>query len=88
MFGPRVGFVKFRSEALVVTDTGIADGTVGVPSIVFMRGGSVGVLIVLECEGEEFTILTHQARVAAHDHSLPEIPCGMMDGSGNFKGEP
>ena len=43
-------------------------------------------LVILECEGEEHTILTYQARVPLGDSSFPEIPAGMLDGSGNFKG--
>ena len=49
MFGPRVGFIKFKARALV--DIGVSDksgkredgedGVIKVPGIVFMRGGSV-----------------------------------------------
>ena len=49
MFGPRVGFIKFKARALV--DIGVSDksgkredgedGVIEVPGIVFMRGGSV-----------------------------------------------
>ena len=42
----------------------------------------MGVLVILECEGKEYTILTYQARVPVADHNLPEIPAGMLDGSG------
>jgi ADP-sugar diphosphatase len=108
MFGPRVGFVKFKTTALVdvgcisassgaesadessgMVATAAASSTSGlieVPGIVFMRGGTVGVLIILECEGTDFTILTVQARVPVADSALPEIPAGMLDGSGNFRG--
>eukprot|EP00729_Bicosta_minor_P001380 gene1380-19822_t len=72
MFGRRVGFIKFKA------------GVIDVPGIVFMRGGAVGVLVILEWK--EYTILTHQARVPIGVNSLPEIPAGMLDGSGNFKG--
>ena len=51
-----------------------------------MRGGSVGILVVLECDGTEYTVLTRQARVPMGTANLPEIPAGMLDGSGNFKG--
>ena len=87
MFGPRVGFIKFKARALV--DIGGSegdDGVIEVPGIVFMRGGAVGILVILECEGVEYTIVTYQARVPVGDHNLPEIPAGMLDGSGNFKG--
>jgi hypothetical protein len=47
---------------------------VDVPGIVFMRGGAVAVLVILECEGKQHTILTYQARVPVGVHNLPEIP--------------
>ena len=84
MFGPNVGFIKFRSGAKV--HVGGAKGAVSVPGIVFMRGGAVSVLVILECEGKEYTVLTRQARVPAADSALPEIPAGMLDGSGRFRG--
>ena len=84
MFGPRIGFIKFKSRALL--NLGGDEGMVEVPGIVFMRGGAVGVLVILECEGQDFTILTNQARVPMGLHDLPEIPAGMLDGSGHFKG--
>eukprot|EP01047_Picozoa_sp_COSAG01_P038199 COSAG01_NODE_3086_length_6611_cov_12.899109_2_plen_262_part_00 len=84
MFGPRVGFVKFKAAAQ--HDIGGTEGLIDVPGIVFMRGGAVGVLVVLRCEGKEYTVLTCQARVPVGDSNLPEIPAGMLDGSGDFKG--
>jgi ADP-sugar diphosphatase len=84
MFGPRVGFIKFRSTAQVYV--GGKKGLINVPGIVFMRGGAVGVLVILECDGQEYTILTKQARVPVGQSALPEIPAGMLDGSGEFKG--
>ena len=75
MFGSRVGFIKFESAARVATGDPSGD-TIQIPGIVFMRGSSVGVLIILECEGKEYTILTYQARVPVAHHNLPEIPAG------------
>ena len=83
MFGPRVGFLKFKAAAQLQTAT---EGLVDVPGIVFCRGGSIGVLVILECDGEEFSILTRQARTPVGLSNLPEIPAGMLDGSGDFKG--
>ena len=83
-FGPRVGFIKFKTTAEL--DVGGEKGVITVPGVVFMRGGSIGVLVILECDGEEFTILTNQARVPVGGHAVPEIPAGMIDGAGNFKG--
>jgi hypothetical protein len=34
-------------------NVGGEEGVLDVPGIVFMRGGAVGVLVILECEGEE-----------------------------------
>ena len=84
MFGRRVGFIKFKSTA-VITIGGDA-GAVMVPGIVFMRGGAVGILVILECGGKEYTILKYKDRVPVGVNNLPEVPAGMLDGSGNFKG--
>jgi len=80
MFGPqKVGFIKFVAE---VSDT---NGKF-IPGIVFMRGGAVGMLPVLNCNGKKYTILTVQPRVATGRFEFVEIPAGMLDGSGNFGG--
>ncbi len=81
MFGPRVGFIKFKAQ---VSDN---EGST-VPSIVFMRGASVAVLFVLRCEenGEQYTILTVQARFPTGKYHFADIPAGMMDGNGDFTG--
>ena len=80
MFGPRVGFVKFKADLL--------DDGLSVPSIVFMRGGAVGMLPVFidESSGKKYTVLTVQARVPAGIKEFPELPAGMLDGSGDFAG--
>src|SRR3989339_200819 len=57
-----------------------------IPGSVFMRGGAVAILLVLECEREEYTVLTRQPRFAMGDFDFPEIPAGMLDGSGDFIG--
>lgn len=79
MFGPRVGFIKFVAD---ITDT---NGKF-IPGIVFMRGGAVGMLPVLNCNGKKYTILTVQPRIATGRFDFEEIPAGMLDGSGNFGG--
>jgi len=80
LFGPNIGFIKFKAD--ITNREGIA-----IPSIVFMRGGAVGILIILVCEGEEYTILTVQPRVPIGNFNFPEIPAGMIDGSGHFVGK-
>lgn len=79
MFGPKVGFIKFKAD--------IVDGKGKfVPGIVFMRGGSVGILTVLTCNGEKHSLMTVQPRIATGRFDFVEIPAGMLDGSGNFAG--
>jgi ADP-sugar diphosphatase len=84
-FGPRIGFVKF--QAIVKNHAGQ-----NVAGIVFMRGGSVGMLVVLRLDdpespdhGKEYTIVTVQPRVPCGAARFTEIPAGMLDG-GHFAG--
>jgi ADP-sugar diphosphatase len=81
MFGPRIGFVKFRSD---VTD---AQGN-ALPGIVFMRGGAVGMMILIVCEEDrkQYTVLTVQPRLPVGKFNFPELPAGMLDDSGDFAG--
>lgn len=79
-FGPRIGFVKFTATVIHLP-TGKP-----VPGIVFMRGGAVGILMILTCEDQEYVILTVQPRVPTSNMNFMEIPAGMLDGSGNFVG--
>jgi len=77
MFGPtKVGFIKLKCD---VTDT---KGN-PVPGIVFMRGGSVCMLVVLN---KKWVVLTKQPRIPTGDFDFREGPAGMLDGSGNFAG--
>lgn len=68
----RVLFLKFK--AMRENEQGKLQ-----PEIVFMRGGAVSVLIVLNCQGKKYTIITRQARFASGYYSFPEIPAGMID---------
>eukprot|EP00033_Pygsuia_biforma_P003899 GCRY01004269.1.p1 GENE.GCRY01004269.1~~GCRY01004269.1.p1 ORF type:complete len:379 (-),score=98.36 GCRY01004269.1:152-1195(-) len=83
LFGPRVGFMKIKAN-IVNRKTGAF-----IPGICFLRGGSVAILVVIECpdNGEKYTILTRQPRApVGRFFSLGEIPAGMLDGSGHFSG--
>ena len=79
----RIGFIKFR--ATITNDKGEY-----LPGAVFMRGGSVAILIILSEQGnqesDEHVILTIQPRIAASSLSFIELPAGMIDDSGTFKG--
>lgn len=53
MFGNgRIGFIKFKS---LVFKKSVPEGR-HIPGIVFMRGPSVAILLVLRCEGKEYTV--------------------------------
>jgi len=55
-----------------------------VPGVVFVRGESCGILIVLHCEGKRFTLLTKQPRVPV-GRDILEIAAGTVD-DGEVKG--
>ena len=85
----KIGFLKF--VASVTNDSGES-----LSGSVFMRGGSVAMLIILTpstnptttvtSESEEYAILTIQPRIAAGSLSFVEIPAGMVDDGGTFAG--
>ena len=79
MFGPRPGFLFIEAD---VTD---ADGD-RMPGAVFLRGDSVAILVELVAPSGRYAVLTRQARFPSGKFLL-EIPAGMMDGDGNFKGK-
>eukprot|EP01028_Stygiella_incarcerata_P014400 TRINITY_DN950_c0_g1_i1.p1 TRINITY_DN950_c0_g1~~TRINITY_DN950_c0_g1_i1.p1 ORF type:complete len:321 (-),score=111.33 TRINITY_DN950_c0_g1_i1:70-900(-) len=79
-FGARIGFMKFVAEVYRVS-TGER-----LPGITFLRGGAVSILFVLCCGGVEYVLLISQARVPGGYEKFLEIPAGMLDGSGQFKG--
>ncbi len=49
------------------------------PGIAFLRGASVGILIVLETEKEEYAVLIKSAQPAIGMVSYVQLPAGMMD---------
>lgn len=73
-----------KLEAIVVNDQGE-----DLPGIVFLRGGSVAVLIIVrptDSLDERYVIMTEQPRVAAGSLGFMEIPAGMMNTTdSNFK---
>ncbi|KAJ1972490.1 hypothetical protein H4R35_004645 [Dimargaris xerosporica] len=85
----QVGFVKFQVAASLR-----ASGA-PLPGMVFMRGGSVCILVVLRpsdptpsaSECEEHVVLTVQPRLPIAHVQFAELPAGMLDGSGAFKGK-
>ena len=81
IFGPRVGFLKFK------TDMKYNNGN-NIPNVTFMRGGSVAILMLLHCieTGKVYSIIVMQPRVPVGKAELAEIPAGMIDNDSNFTG--
>ena len=77
-FGARLGFVKLSAHI-----SNAANETL--PGIVFLRGGSVTVLVILDDGDEEWVLLTVQPRIAVGCLEFVELPAGMVDG-GEFVG--
>ncbi|KAI9105882.1 hypothetical protein DFS34DRAFT_641736 [Phlyctochytrium arcticum] len=85
----KVGFVKFTVDAEWVQggESGRTDKPVKIPGIVFARGGSVAVLVLLhakdprnEQDKEARVVLTVQPRLPIASLSFTELPAGMLDG--------
>jgi len=79
MFGPRVGFSKFKVVAKKWNEKD--HKIIEIPGIVFMRGGAVGILCILKDtqDGEEYALTTLQPRIPAASVEFCEIPAGMLD---------
>src|SRR5262249_12337316 len=74
----KLGFVYLTAE--VSSDSGDK-----LPGSVFLRGGSVAILLILEVEGkpdEKWVVLTVQPRVPAGVLEMVELPAGMLDEEG------
>jgi ADP-sugar diphosphatase len=72
----RVGFLNVTAELKNSSDESL-------PGTVFLRGGSVAMLVILQEEegGEEWVLLTVQPRVPAGGAlEFVELPAGMLDG--------
>lgn len=79
-FGKRIGFIKFKA----VVQNGKKEW---LPGGVFMRGGSVAMLMILrpkDARDERWVIMTEQARIPAGSLLFREIPAGMIDDAGNI----
>ncbi|KAL4769897.1 hypothetical protein BDW60DRAFT_92637 [Aspergillus nidulans var. acristatus] len=85
--GGRLGFVKLRAE---ISNA----GGESLPGSVFLRGGSVGMLLLLQPhdvpsteEDDKWAVLTVQPRIPAGSLAFSEVPAGMLDDSGAFAGK-
>ncbi|KAF2498116.1 hypothetical protein BU16DRAFT_456890 [Lophium mytilinum] len=84
-FGKKPGFIKLQAK--VENDNGES-----LPGAVFLRGGSVAMLLILQpddvpadTEKDKHVLLTVQPRIAAGSLELIELPAGMLD-DGTFSG--
>lgn len=81
-FGSRIYFMKLFA-------TVENDGGDFLSGVVFLRGGSVAVLMILrpsDAPDERWVVMTEQPRVAAGSLQFMEIPAGMIDEAGDFAG--
>jgi ADP-sugar diphosphatase len=82
-FGPtRIGFIKLSA----VVRNGKNET---LPGIVFLRGGSVAILMILrpsDSKTERWVIMAEQPRIPVGSLTFMEIPAGMLDNEGTFVG--
>ncbi|KAJ2850808.1 hypothetical protein IWW36_001623 [Coemansia brasiliensis] len=91
----KIGFLKFSALATHQAEQK------QVPGIVFLRGGSVAMLVILRTQqagaanqqrvpshrDSSYVLLTEQPRIAAPDFGMVELPAGMLDDdTGEFSG--
>ncbi|KAL1390533.1 ADP-sugar diphosphatase [Phyllosticta capitalensis] len=84
--GGRLGFVKLQARVTNEEEEWL-------PGSVFLRGGSVGMLLILQpddvpadSETDKHVLLTIQPRIPAGSLAFAELPAGMLDDSGSFGG--
>lgn len=95
-FGKRLGFVKLKADISNEPVRNEEDpkknkDAESLPGVVFLRGGSVAVLMIVrpsDSRDERWVIMTEQPRIPAGSLAFMEIPAGMIDdNSGKFAGE-
>ena len=67
MFGPRVGFIKFKAD--IVNEEGSF-----LPGIVFMRGGAVTMLVILDCEVNIYLFVERNRVLFSYLQYIPPPP--------------
>ncbi|KAL2074111.1 hypothetical protein VTL71DRAFT_7889 [Oculimacula yallundae] len=85
-FGSRLGFLKYKAD--IRNKSSIDGKPMVIPGSIFMRGGSVAVLMILrpkDASDERLVIMTEQPRIPAGSLSFLEIPAGMIDDQGDWK---
>lgn len=83
-FSPtKIGFIKLKADIRNRENKAL-------PGIAFLRGGSVAMLMVLrpvDSRDERWVVMTEQPRVPAGSLKFVEIPAGMLDDAGDFRGQ-
>lgn len=83
--GDRLGFVKLTASVSNAAGESL-------PAATLLRGPSVGMLVMLIPDDappgsdERYVVLTVQPRIPAASLSFAELPAGMVDDEGSFKG--
>ena len=77
-FGKQIGFLKFKA------DLRYEDGQ-KLPGVVFCRGESVAIFLVIKTPTKEYVALVEQIRVPIAK-SILELPAGMLDGDDSVTG--
>jgi ADP-sugar diphosphatase len=83
-FGKKIGFIMM--EATITNDIPYSKP---LPGVVFLRGGSVAVLMILrpsDSIDERWVVMTEQPRIPAGSLSFLEIPAGMLEKGKSFTG--
>lgn len=82
--GTKIGFVKLKAD--VISDKPRAPP---LPGIVFLRGGSVAMLMILkptDSMDEKWVVMTEQPRIPSGSLAFREIPAGMLEKGKSFAG--
>lgn len=77
---PRVLFIKFEAQVSDKQGNPLS-------GIVFLRGGAVGMLVILNCKGKKYVVLATEPRFAIGKFDSAGLPAGMLDGDGNWSGK-
>ena len=98
-FGPNIGFLKFvtnlkfnRAYCEEYKRRAVQSGVSApkdpeIPSVVFMRGASVTILVIITSDsGMRYSVLVVQPRAAIGRFSIAELPAGMIDQYDSFVG--
>ncbi len=76
----KLGFSKISVDAYERLPD-LTCGEQSVPGIIFLRGDSVAILVVLICGKRRYVLMVRQPRLATGVFSFLEMPAGMVEGN-------